>query len=227
MRPWCLQSSKSSKGTALNFSDVYNEGERGWMSRCLSFNQNVSRKVILLGNTGVGKTSLSHRLLFGAFDTLSTPTIGAAHGFKEVKVGDKTVKITLWDTAGQEQFRAITPLFIRGAKVAIIVTAANAVDSFHAIPTWLELLESTQDELIPAILCVNKCDLMDPLTDEATAQLIALYTSQFMSVFYASARTGEQIDELFAEAAKVADTMSGVVTTELVILAEKHENKCC
>jgi small GTP-binding protein len=196
-------------------------------SRRLSFNPDVSRKVILLGNTGVGKTSLSHRLLFDMFDTLITPTVGAAHGFKEVKVGNKTVKITLWDTAGQEQFHAITPLYVRGAKVAIIVTAANSVDSFHAIPTWLELLGSKQDELIPAILCVNKCDLMDPLTDEATAKLIALYTSQFMSIFYASARTGEQIDELFAEAAKVSDSITTAVTTELVILAEKDEDKCC
>jgi small GTP-binding protein len=197
------------------------------MSRRLSFNLDVSRKVILLGNTGVGKTSLSHRLLFDTFDTLITPTIGAANGFREIQVGNKTVKITLWDTAGQDQFRAITPLYVRGAKVAIIVTAADAIDSFHAIPTWLELLGSTQEDLIPAILCVNKCDLKDPLTDDAMAKLIDLYNSQFLSVFYTSACTGEQVDELFAEAAKVSDTISAGVTTELLILAEKPERICC
>jgi small GTP-binding protein len=198
------------------------------MSRRQSFNQELTKKVILLGNAGVGKTSLAHRWIHHTFDPMSAPTVGASNFFKEITLETRTIKVTLWDTAGQEQFRAIAPLYVRGSRAAIVVTAADFPDSFHAIPNWLDLLGSTQVESIPAILAVNKIEILDPASDEELEKLIAMYGSHFVAVFYVSAATGERVDELFSEVGRIADSES--VETSANALAQKEEpgaSGCC
>jgi small GTP-binding protein len=115
--------------------------------RRLSFNHENAKKVIFLGNTGIGKTARAVRWVRGSYDEGIVPTIGAAHASKDIEVGQTIVKITLWDTAWQEQYRTIAPLYVRGSRVAIIVASIDLIDSFHSIPAWLELL--TQPEEIP------------------------------------------------------------------------------
>jgi small GTP-binding protein len=193
-----------------------------------SFNQELTKKVILLGNTGVGKTSLAHRWIHRMFEPIATPTIGASNFFKEITLGARTIKVTLWDTAGQEQFRAIAPLYVRGSRAAIIVTAADIPDSFHAIPNWLELLGATQVESIPAVLAVNKTDILDPNADEELERLITMYHSHFAAVFYVSAATGERVDELFSAVAMIADS-DGVDTAAKAPATSNEQNtgRCC
>jgi small GTP-binding protein len=195
-----------------------------------SFNREAARKVILLGNTGVGKTSLASRWVYSDYDPDVAPTIGASNLFKEISLGDKLINVTLWDTAGQEQFRAITPLYVRGARAAIIVVATDAAESFDAIPTWLDLLAAAQEKPISALLAVNKSDLQDPWADETLSKAIELYRESFLTVFAVSAVSGDQVSELFCEAARIAEEShraeSDVVPSPLSESPDKSQT-CC
>jgi small GTP-binding protein len=197
-------------------------------SRRISFNHDNARKVILLGNAGVGKTSLATRWVHGSFDSRMSSTVGASSCYKEVLLGETTVNVTLWDTAGQEQFRSITPLYIRGSRVAIIVASTDSADTFHSIPSWLELLSQTEEDPIPALLAINKCDVKDPWTDDALCRAIELYRASFVTVFSVSALSGDQVSELFAEAARLADAADtprmGAVSRSL---HSENDAKCC
>jgi GTPase SAR1 family protein len=119
------------------------------------------------------------------------------------------------------------PLYIRDAKAAIIVVAANSPDSFHAIPTWLELISGTQEEPIPSILAVNKSDVLDPLTEGEPAKLTELYRSHFEGFFCVSALSGAQVDDLFKEAARVAGAIPDIMTHELTEPEGLEKAKCC
>jgi small GTP-binding protein len=198
-------------------------------SRRVSFNHDNARKVILLGNTGVGKTSLTARWVHGAFDARMSPTIGAASWSKDVQLGQAVVKITLWDTAGQEQFRSIAPLYIRGARVAVIVASADSAETLHAIPAWLELLAQADEEPVPALLAINKCDCRDPWADDALCRAIELYRASFVTVFAVSAMSGDQVAELFTEAARLADAADrpGVEPAGPAPARDGGAAKCC
>jgi Ras-related protein Rab-22 len=186
------------------------------------------KKIILLGNEGVGKTSLAARWLQGYYNPDIVPTVGASNSLQEIAIGNRIVRISLWDTAGQEKFRSITPLYIRGARVAIIVASANCLESFHAVVEWLDLLVSTQPRPIPAIFAVNKSDLVDPWADESCSALIELYRSSFVTVFAVSALSGDQVTELFTEAARIAEfTTVALPSTGKGIAAEAKDGQCC
>jgi small GTP-binding protein len=165
----------------------------------------IARKVILLGNTGVGKTSLFNRWIYGDNDPDVASTVGASHGCKDIDTGQRIVKVILWDTAGQEQFRSLMPIYVRGARVAIVVAATDSERSLHAIPDWLKMIVPSEEEAIPVLLAVNKSDLRDPWTDNSLRNVIELYESRFEGVFIVSAVTGEQVSQLFQEAARLAD----------------------
>jgi small GTP-binding protein len=192
-----------------------------------SFAHDNAKKVILVGNSGVGKTSLAAKWVHGSWDPGTIPTVGAANCFKDVEIGQNVVRITLWDTAGQEQYRSIAPLYIRGARIAIVVAATDSTESFHSIPVWLELLAQTDEVPIPALLAVNKSDVRDPWQDEGIVKSIELYRENFLTVFAVSAATGDQVDELFGEAARIAGAdMDGVQEQEIMAVS-RSESKCC
>ena len=191
-----------------------------------SSNTDPIYKIIMLGNSGVGKTALVTRWIKDEFSDDSRPTIGASNFMKEIQINSQKVKITLWDTAGQEQFRAITPLYVRGAKVGIVVTSQIDADSFKSIDQWLDLLTS-QDKQIPAILAVSKADLE---TAEPLEELIAPVKERFESVFFVSAKTGDGVDTLFREAALSAVNHSPQESQNDYLYigeSQKEKKSCC
>jgi small GTP-binding protein len=194
-----------------------------------------ARKVVLLGNSGVGKTSLAHRFIEDSFDSSVTPTIGPRNLSLSFDIDGREVNIALWDTAGQEQFRSIVPLYVRGARSAIVVASVDLVESFEAIPGWLELLNSAQEEPVQAVLAVNKIDLIDPLSPEIS-RLVETQKRGFSSCFFVSAATGDNVKHLFMEVARLAararsgtdieDTGNGD-TESPPVQAALPSNSCC
>ena len=115
-------------------------------------------KLVLVGDTNVGKTSLVSRYLYNKFGTPSA-TIAAQFMIKVVTFAGENYKLQIWDTAGQERFRAMAPLYYRNADVAIIVSDVQQRNFQSSITFWLEQLQkSTSDDLVVAV-CVNKSDI--------------------------------------------------------------------
>lgn len=193
-----------------------------------SNNQRDNFKAVILGGTGVGKTALVTRWTTGTYSSVNHPTIGANHQRKRVTIDNQEVDIFLWDTAGQEQFQALTPLYARSSCAAILTTAINNMDSFTNIDKWIELLNTSTDESPPIILAVNKIDLE---TDNVMThdKIITDYENKFAGIFFVSAATNEGVDNLFNATAQKGFEFAKANSHKVdqPVPAEPNKKNCC
>ncbi|KAH3673407.1 hypothetical protein WICPIJ_009795 [Wickerhamomyces pijperi] len=158
-------------------------------------------KIVLIGDSGVGKSNLLTRFTRNEFDLESRSTIGVEFATRTIEIDGKRVKAQIWDTAGQERYRAITSAYYRGAVGALIVYDISKSESYESISKWLKELRDHADENIVIELVGNKSDL-DHLravpTDEAkhfSAENQLLFTE-------ASALNAENVDLSFQQLLK-------------------------
>ncbi|OHT12228.1 small GTP-binding protein [Tritrichomonas foetus] len=118
-------------------------------------------KVVLLGATTVGKTSIVNAAMNNEVMIDQQPTIGACFVIKKVKVEDSLVRLHIWDKAGQERFRALTPMYFRDANSILLVYAVNDEVSFNYIGSWINCIETECHEKPKLYLVANKNDLED------------------------------------------------------------------
>ena len=156
----------------------------------------TSIKVVFLGDSGVGKTSIVTRYVTGTTPTAHSPTVGAAFGAKDVEVEGTMYQLLIWDTAGQELFRGLAPMYYRSAKVAIVVFDVSAKNTFVAVEYWISELRDNCDENIALIICGNKIDkesareVEREFAESEAKRLGAMYTET-------SAQTGFGINRIF------------------------------
>ena len=98
-------------------------------------------RLVLLGESAVGKSSLVQQFVEGQFDEFQPSTIGAAFVSQTVSLEDRTVKFEIWDTAGQERFHSVTPIYWRGAQAAIVVYDITNADTFERAKSWVKELQ--------------------------------------------------------------------------------------
>lgn len=175
-------------------------------------------KVLLIGDSGVGKSSLLLSFTTGAFDENISATIGIDFKVKKVEVVDPhsgtkaTVNLQLWDTAGQERFRTLTSSYYRGAQAVVLVYDVNEPQTFHGLKKWLDEANSycRRDEVesknVVFLLIGNKTDLcLDedsmPLL-KSTAQSFAQQNNMLFAL--ASAKTKIGVAQAFDEVARSA-----------------------
>lgn len=120
----------------------------------------VAIKVVVVGNGAVGKSSMIQRYCKGIFTKDYKKTIGVDFLERQIIVNDEDVRLMLWDTAGQEEFDAITKAYYRGAQACVLVFSTTDRDSFEAISCWREKVEMEVGD-IPTVLVQNKIDLLD------------------------------------------------------------------
>ncbi|KAM4871310.1 ras-related protein Rab-31-like [Thomomys bottae] len=118
-------------------------------------------KVCLLGDTGVGKSSIARRFAEDNFEHKVHPTIGASFMTKTVPYGNELHKFLIWDTAGQERFHSLAPLYYRGSAAAVLVYDITKQDSFQTLKKWVKQLKEHGPENIVIAIAGNKCDLSD------------------------------------------------------------------
>ncbi|XP_057505644.1 ras-related protein RABA4d-like [Actinidia eriantha] len=125
------------------------------------FNQKIDYvfKVVLIGDSAVGKSQLLARFARNEFSVDSKATIGVEFQTKTLAIDHKTVKAQIWDTAGQERYRAVTSAYYRGAVGAMLVYDMTKRQSFDHMARWLEELRGHADKNIVIMLIGNKCDL--------------------------------------------------------------------
>mmetsp|Transcript_30633 Transcript_30633/g.42658 ORF Transcript_30633/g.42658 Transcript_30633/m.42658 type:complete len:220 (-) Transcript_30633:402-1061(-) len=129
-------------------------------------------KVVLIGDSGVGKSNLLSRFTRNEFKLESKSTIGVEFATKSIQADDKTIKAQIWDTAGQERYRAITSAYYRGAVGALLVYDISKRLTFENVGRWLGELRDHADQNIVIMLVGNKKDLRhnrEVQTDEAKA----------------------------------------------------------
>ncbi|EJU05816.1 ras-domain-containing protein [Dacryopinax primogenitus] len=127
-------------------------------------------KVVLIGDSGVGKSNLLSRFTRNEFNPDSKSTIGVEFATRSLEVDGKVVKAQIWDTAGQERYRAITSAYYRGAVGALLVYDISKQPTFANVARWLKELRDHADSSIVVMLVGNKSDLKHlraVLTDEA------------------------------------------------------------
>lgn len=116
-------------------------------------------KVVLLGESAVGKSSLVLRFVKREFHEFQESTIGAAFLTQTVQIDDTTVKFEIWDTAGQERYHSLAPMYYRGAQAALIVYDITSKDSFLKAQNWVRELQRQANANIVIALVGNKLDL--------------------------------------------------------------------
>jgi small GTP-binding protein len=157
----------------------------------------LDRKVVILGPTDVGKTSITMRYCHGSFSTPTSATIGASFLQKRVIVGDdarRKMTLQIWDTAGQERFRSMAPMYYRNAKAAILVFDLTSEATFDKVKEWLRDLQSHVGDDIVLAVVGNKSDCGSTF-DFALAQRFADQIGAL--AFRTSAKTGDGVQTLF------------------------------
>lgn len=152
-------------------------------------------KIIIIGQSSVGKTSIIRRYVDEQYSENYQVTIGVDHKVKTLEVGDKIVKLQIWDTAGQERFRSLVPNYFNGAHAILLVFDVSSMQSFIGLKYWADVAESHGIAL--RLLIGNKCDQPHEVP-ESTAR--SSYPD--MEYFETSALTGERIRDVFNWLAK-------------------------
>lgn len=116
-------------------------------------------KIVLIGDSGVGKSNLLSRFTHDEFNLESKSTIGVEFATKSIQTDGKTIKAQIWDTAGQERYRAITSAYYRKAVGALIVYDISKYITFENVERWLKEMRDHADNDIVIMLVGNKCDL--------------------------------------------------------------------
>jgi len=116
-------------------------------------------KVVLLGDSGVGKSNILSRYLKNEFSYDTKTTVGVEFGAKSIEIEDFKIKAQIWDTAGQERYKSITNAYYKGAKGALLVYDITNKKTFENISKWVPELKNSGDKDVTIILVGNKIDL--------------------------------------------------------------------
>ena len=159
-------------------------------------NYEMMFKVVLVGDSFVGKTNIMSKYLKNEFHEDSKATVGVEFGSKQFKIEGHTIKAQIWDTAGQERYKAITSAYYKGAKGAFVVYDITRKGSFESIEKWVNDLTSTADKKLTIVVIGNKCDLEDQrqITKEQGEEKANKLQVAFLET---SAFSGENLDKAF------------------------------
>ena len=156
-------------------------------------------KIVLLGDSGVGKTSIINHFMTGKTSESLKPTVGAAFVTKNIVVDGHGLELRIWDTAGQEVYRGLAPMYYRSAQIAIIVFDVTNNPSYESVDYWVQELKKNLKGSPVLMICGNKCDLYEDRTiHDTTAKEFA----QQNGALYCecSAVNGTGINQLFETA---------------------------
>ncbi|MCJ1297074.1 hypothetical protein MMC34_008643 [Xylographa carneopallida] len=189
----------------------------------------LETKVVMLGHSGVGKTSMLNQFVRGNAPPHSTATIGAAFMKKTIQLDGWHIIMQIWDTAGQERFRSMAPMYYRGAHAAVLVFDVTSAETLDKVGEWADELHGHASDDILLVLAANKADLLPPQQQQPPTKqngsaapsadydaltnggsgansiqaAAAAYAASIHAAYYqTNAMTGEGIEPLFTHVAR-------------------------
>ena len=196
--------------------------------------KNLEYKIITLGDSGVGKTSIINRFINDIFDEDIDPTLGIKHNFKILEINDKKMKLSLIDTNGQEKYRALSVSYFRHAHVVLFIFNLNDPLSFNNIQDWINTFnDNNNKKVILKYLIGNKNDLEQRVEQNLIDEFAKNNNVTYMST---SAKTNSQINELFQmigeelleeEEKKTNNSFRSKSSRTLSKRKDKSKKKCC
>lgn len=200
-----------------------------------SFKEKKIYKVIIIGDSSCGKTSISQRYAKDYFSEHESNTIGVAYLTKQFEDPEtqKITKICFWDTAGQERYFSIVKLYFKNARGIICVYDINNINTLKNCHKWLSQAKEYSNEEnefnIPIVLVGNKCDLLNDVDIEKRIQdpLIEQYKSIYnVTHFVTSAKTGENIENMMNHLIHLM-TPNKVQEKESIYIGTENEPNSC
>jgi len=199
----------------------------------MSANKTCQFKLVLLGDTSVGKSSIVIRFVKGQFSEFQESTIGAAFLTQTVPLNDCTVKFEIWDTAGQERYHSLAPMYYRGAACAIIVYDITSQDTFARAKSWVKELQRQGSQDVVIALAGNKIDREEE-REVAIEDAKAYANDNNLLFMETSAKTNVNVRELFLAIARKLPKDQDTQQTNSFILDEqefeeksKKKDGCC
>ncbi|CAN6359830.1 unnamed protein product, partial [Urochloa humidicola] len=159
-------------------------------------------KLLLIGDSGVGKSCLLLRFSDGSFTTSFITTIGIDFKIRTIELDGKRIKLQIWDTAGQERFRTITTAYYRGAMGILLVYDVTDESSFNNIRNWIRNIEQHASDNVNKILVGNKADMDESKRAVPTAKGQALADEYGIKFFETSAKTNLNVEQVFFSIAR-------------------------
>ena len=151
-------------------------------------------KVIFIGDSDTGKSSLSQRIAHDSFNPTYIDTIGVDFFIKYIKISGKIIKLQIWDTAGADHFRSVTKAYYKGSRIIFLVYDVTNLNSFKNIKNWMKDIEDFKKEKVYIVLVGNKCDSLDRvITEEEGINLAKEHNIDFLET---SAKNDKNIFEL-------------------------------
>ncbi|KAH0786194.1 small GTP-binding protein [Histomonas meleagridis] len=185
-------------------------------------------KIVFIGMSGVGKTSIIARISSGTFNPNHDPTIGASYTSKVIEKEQGIITLRIWDTAGQERFRSLAPMYYQGSQACLIVFALNSRESFNEAQAWYEEVKKSVDDQYLFYLLGNKSDL--PERTISIEEAVAKADSMSALYFEVSARNGQNIKEVIEDIASkllARDTSTDNNDCTPVLQDENGRDKKC
>lgn len=184
-----------------------------------------SFRLVVLGDYSVGKSSITLQYVKNEFNPNEESTIGAAFLTKTVLFRDNYVKFEIWDTAGQERYNSLIPMYYRGAQAALIVYDVTSMKSFLRAQSWLQELSTEKPKNFLKVLIGNKIDLEQ--REVSTEEGLNLAQQNNISYFETSAKTGENIDNVFYNLCSLAPAHFLEDKPEVISLKSRGGFGCC
>ncbi|KAK8852723.1 hypothetical protein M9Y10_017712 [Tritrichomonas musculus] len=189
------------------------------------FHHEKAVKIVMLGNCSVGKTSLVMQFYNKLFMKKSNATICGNYISKIVQTNNGDLTLNIWDTAGEEKFRSLMPMYTRGSQAAIIVFNIQDEDSFLSVPEWIDLIQKNELYRCKIYIVANQIDLgKTPLLNKARTWA----ASNNYKFFVASAKYNDAVTDIFQ---CIAEELNGNdnyhMKTQFSILQQRKKKKCC
>ncbi|GAB5366832.1 hypothetical protein AAMO2058_001177500 [Amorphochlora amoebiformis] len=183
-------------------------------------------RLITIGDSATGKSSLILRYTKGSFTEERKATVGIDMRIRTVEIEGRKVKVKIWDTAGQEQFRVITRNYYRGAQGVVLVYDITNRPSFQHVTKWIRDVKEYADEGVNVVLVGNKCDLeTDRQVSKAEGREIA--EKNQLAFFETSALSGIYVEDAFGELVTSAVAKLPPEEKTVNISSEEKNKSCC